>query len=123
MFAEILNLTLETRLTEDKQFGKKLEDGSWNGCVGMVHSGEADVCTMGLSWSIARSEAIDYSAHLRFPTGGHTLIGSRSQKRVLDMWAYLGVFGLIQGPFSYDIHRALRRQRGPKISYDMSKVL
>ena len=39
---------------------------------------------------------IGYVAHLRFPSGGQTLIGSRAQKRVLDMWAYLGVFGIIQ---------------------------
>ena len=39
---------------------------------------------------------IGYVAHLRFPSGGQTLIGSRAQRRVLDMWAYLGVFGLVQ---------------------------
>ena len=34
--------------------------------------------------------------HQRFPAGGLTLIGSSSGGKVLDMWVYLGVFGLDQ---------------------------
>ena len=52
--AESLNLTIETKLTPDGQFGKLLANGSWTGCVGMVVRDEADVCTIGLAWTVAR---------------------------------------------------------------------
>ena len=52
--AESLNLTIDTKLTPDGQFGKLLENGSWTGCVGMVVRDEADVCTIGLAWTVAR---------------------------------------------------------------------
>ena len=73
---------------------------------------------------------IGYVAHLRFPSGGQTLIGSRAPKRVLDMWAYLGVFGLVQwatliglllaaalGCYSIDIILSLN------LSQDLSQVM
>ena len=54
--AESLNLTVATKLTPDGQFGKLQENGSWTGCVGMVIRYEADVCTIGLAWTITREE-------------------------------------------------------------------
>ena len=54
--AESLNLTIVTKLTPDGQFGKLLENGSWTGCVGMVVEDEADVCTIGLAWTMAREQ-------------------------------------------------------------------
>ena len=54
--ADSLNLSIDTKLTPDGQFGKLLENGSWTGCVGMVVRGEADVCTIGLAWTVAREE-------------------------------------------------------------------
>ena len=54
--AESLNLSIDTKLTPDGQFGKLLENGSWTGCVGMVVRGEADVCTIGLAWTVAREK-------------------------------------------------------------------
>ena len=54
--AESLNLTIVTKLTPDGQFGKLLENGSWTGCVGMVVEDEADVCTIGLAWTVAREQ-------------------------------------------------------------------
>ena len=53
--AEQFNLVIETKLVEDKQFGKLLDNGTWNGCVGMLTRDEADVCTMGLAWTVVRN--------------------------------------------------------------------
>ena len=53
--AEQFNLVIETKLVEDKQFGKLLDNGTWNGCVGMLTRHEADVCTMGLAWTVVRN--------------------------------------------------------------------
>ena len=39
--AQMFNLTIETKLVNDKQYGKLLENGSWTGCVGMLTTHEA----------------------------------------------------------------------------------
>ena len=58
--AEQFNLTIETKLVEDKQYGKLLENGSWTGCVGMLTRHEADICTMGLSWTLVRKKTLSF---------------------------------------------------------------
>ena len=94
--AERLNLTIETKLTPDDQFGVLLKNGTWTGCVGMVKRSNAHVCSAGLSWSIIRSTAIDYIDSFTIPRGCYTLIGQSTRKMNLDMWVYVGVFGLRQ---------------------------
>ena len=51
---------------------------------------------MGLSWTLVRNTHIDFSDALHIPYGGITLISPLSNKRVLDMWVFVGVFGLVQ---------------------------
>ena len=92
--AESLNLAIETILAPDGEFGKRFENGTWTGCVGMLTRGLADVCTAGLAWTIIRSTAIDYTDAFNIPRGSYTLIGQSSRKTILDMWVYVGVFGL-----------------------------
>lgn len=93
--AESLNFTVKTLMTFDGQFGKKLENGTWTGCVGMLTRNFADACTAGLAWTMIRYTAIDYTDALAIPTGRYTLIGPSSRKTVLDMWVYAGVFGFL----------------------------
>ena len=92
--AESLNLAIETILAPDGEFGKRLENGTWTGCVGMLTRNLADVCTAGLAWTIIRSTAIEYTDAFNIPRGSYTLIGQSSQKTILDLWVYVGVFGL-----------------------------
>ena len=49
--------------------------------------------------SSCRDAAIDYSQDLMLPAGAVTLIASKSKTRFLDMWVYLGVFGVVQWAF------------------------
>ena len=93
--AESLNFTIKTVMTYDGQFGKKLENGTWTGCVGMLTRNLADACTAGLAWTMIRYTAIDYTDALAIPTGRYTLIGPSSRKSVLDMWVYAGVFDFL----------------------------
>ena len=94
--AERLNLTIETVLVFDDQFGTRLENGTWTGCVGMLVRNHADACTAGLAWTAIRNTAIDFSDLMTIPNGRYTLIGQVSRERVLDMWVYFRVFGLAQ---------------------------
>ena len=93
--AETLNFTIKTIMTYDGQFGKKLENGTWTGCVGMLTRNLADACTAGLAWTMIRYTAIDSTDALAIPTGRYTLIGPSSRKSVLDMWVYAGVFDFL----------------------------
>ena len=43
-----------------------------------------------------RNTDIDFTDALHIPYGGFTLISTQFSKRVLDMWVYVGVFGLVQ---------------------------
>ena len=94
--AERLNLTIETVLVFDDEFGTRLGNGTWTGCVGMLVRNHADACTAGLAWTAIRNTAIDFSDGMTIPNGRYTLIGQVSRERVLDMWVYIGVFGLAQ---------------------------
>ena len=51
---------------------------------------------------MARNAHIDYSDALHIPYGGTTLISPQFSKRALDMWVYVGVFGLAQAPSSIE---------------------
>ena len=96
--AERLNLTVVTVLPDGKENcgGRLLENGSWTACVGMLTRYRADVSANGLAWTLSRDAAIDYVDLLKVPNGGYTLIGRRARAKVLDMWVYVGVFGLVQ---------------------------
>ena len=96
-FADILNLKITTILPYDGvPFGKQYQNGSWNGNVGMLTKKFADVATVALAWTLQRDTAIEYVDVLYVPRGGYTLIGQKSRIKALDMWVYIGVFGLQQ---------------------------
>ena len=98
IIADRLNLTVATILPDGKENcgGRLLENGSWTACVGMLTRHKADVSANGLAWTLSRDTAIDYADLLQVPNGGYTLIGRRARAKVLDMWVYVGVFGLAQ---------------------------
>ena len=88
-----LNLKVSTVeiLNENLQ---KLENGSWTGDIGILQRREADVCSSGIGMKLERSFAIEYplpTYHARV-----TLIAANSQGRAMNMWAYIGVFGVSQ---------------------------
>ena len=62
----------------------------------MLTRDHADACTAGLAWTAIRNTAIDFLDAFTIPNGRYTLIGQTSRERVLDMWVYVGVFGLMQ---------------------------
>ena len=94
--AEALNLNIKSFPVPDGEFGKQYDNGTWSGCVGMLTRNHADVCTKGLAYTLQRYTAIDYSEDLQMPRGGYTLIGASEREMILDMWAYVNVFGWSQ---------------------------
>ena len=55
------NLTYEVNMLENRIFGVKLENGSWNGMVGYVARGKADVAANEFTINHERAEVVDFS--------------------------------------------------------------
>jgi molybdate-binding protein len=45
-------------------YGKQMENGSWDGIMGLMERGEADVTSVELTMESKRSETVDYIAPL-----------------------------------------------------------
>ena len=63
----LLNFKVDLIPSTDGTWGAEKADGSWTGMVGMVISGEADICGAALSLSSARAKArLHYSKYIHF---------------------------------------------------------
>jgi molybdate-binding protein len=51
-------------LSPDDKYGKQVENGTWDGIMGLLARGEADVTSVELTMEPKRSEAVDYIAPL-----------------------------------------------------------
>lgn len=54
----------ELKLTPENVYGKQMENGSWDGVMGMMARGEVDATSVELTMEPMRSEAVDYIAPL-----------------------------------------------------------
>nr|XP_042906672.1 glutamate receptor ionotropic, delta-1-like [Parasteatoda tepidariorum] len=56
-----MKLPFEIKIPPDGEWGRKMDNGSWTGLVGMVHRGEADLAISQLSITAERSQAVKFS--------------------------------------------------------------
>ena len=56
-----LNFTTSLTLVEDLEYGTKRENGTWTGAVGLLQDGAINITTTGLTISLDRSLAIDFT--------------------------------------------------------------
>ena len=59
-----LNFTYTIREPEDKKYGTKLPNGSWNGIIGELQRRNADVGLCGLAVTEQRSKVVDFTVGL-----------------------------------------------------------
>ena len=59
-----LNFTYTIREPEDKKYGTKLENGSWNGIIGELHREKADIGLSDLSVTDFRAQVVDFTVGL-----------------------------------------------------------
>ena len=55
-------ITYEIKLEKNHTFGVKLDNGSWNGMIGMVSRGEADMAANDFGMTYDRAKVVDFSA-------------------------------------------------------------
>lgn len=68
----LLNFKYEIRLCKDKKYGSPNPDGTWNGMVGELMRGEADIAIVDLTITKKREEAVDFT--LPFMTTGVSIL-------------------------------------------------
>ncbi|GFT29787.1 lig_chan-Glu_bd domain-containing protein, partial [Nephila pilipes] len=59
--ADKLNFEIELYFSPNGQFGTRHSNGTWDGVIGLVQSGEADIGVQSLSISEDRMQAVDFS--------------------------------------------------------------
>ncbi|GFS37626.1 lig_chan-Glu_bd domain-containing protein [Nephila pilipes] len=59
--ADKLNFEIEIFMLPNAQFGSRHSNGTWDGVIGLVESGEADIGVQSLSISEERMTAVDFS--------------------------------------------------------------
>ena len=78
--SQIVNFTYEFRQVKDNRFGAKDANGNWNGIIGELVRHEADLAVAGLTISLQREQAVEFS--MPFMNIGISIMVTRPQKEV-----------------------------------------
>jgi hypothetical protein len=89
-FFQVLWFDVKYVTPADNKWGKQEEDGSWNGMIGLLNKTEVDICTAGLSITMERQQALDYTMTLANLGAG--MIIQRKSAVALNYWVYVDVF-------------------------------
>jgi hypothetical protein len=89
---DYLNFTTLTVTPRDGQFGSPTPSGGWTGVVGQLGDGEADLSTTGLTYTLCRVDAVDFTIPYEFQES--TLLGLATSDNAVNMWVYLDIFSL-----------------------------
>ncbi|XP_046988610.1 glutamate receptor ionotropic, kainate 2-like [Schistocerca americana] len=89
--AEILNFTFEFKLAPDGQYGNRNEKtGTWNGLVGELIAGRADLAICDLTITEERQSAVDFT--MPFMNLGISILYSKSEKADPNLFSFLDPF-------------------------------
>ncbi|ELU12035.1 hypothetical protein CAPTEDRAFT_47572, partial [Capitella teleta] len=62
VLAKRFNFKYKTKRVADGKWGSAVPGGGWNGMVGEVHRGEADMAMSGIGISESRSKVVDFTS-------------------------------------------------------------
>ncbi|XP_063715988.1 glutamate receptor 2-like [Symsagittifera roscoffensis] len=82
-----LNLSYEIRLVKDGRYGAKNADGTWNGMIGELLRGEADVALAPLTITSMRLKVVDFTKP--YMTLGISIMMQKPQSRNDDLFSFL----------------------------------
>ena len=85
-----LNFTLNITASIDDKWGSVDKEGVWNGMIGMVVRGEADIAAASLTRSLKRDEATSFTITLMEDTSSFAT--PIKTQRSLQVWVYLEIF-------------------------------
>ncbi len=87
-----LNFTYESRLSKDLTWGKRGPNGTYDGMLGMLQSGEADVLSAGLTITSDRLDVVSYSTALAWEVKALIASAASNAAKVPKPAMYLEVF-------------------------------
>jgi ionotropic kainate glutamate receptor 2 len=93
--AKELNVRIEINLVKDGAWGKKTDNKTnlWNGMVGEVMRGEADIAVADLTINSDREEAVDFT--YPFMSTGITILYKKPMTKETSLWSFLSPFSTI----------------------------
>lgn len=90
--AKLLHFKYEFRLVKDGAYGRPDKNGSWNGMMGELIRGEADLAVADLTITSKREDAVDFTHP--FMNTGISILFKKPTKKVTSLFSFLS-------PFSY----------------------
>ncbi|CAH1798701.1 unnamed protein product [Owenia fusiformis] len=88
--AKIVGFTYEIRLVADANYGVELPNGSWNGLIGELREGKADLAVASLTISYGREQVIDFTAP--FMHLGISILFKVPKREKPGLWSFLNPF-------------------------------
>ncbi|XP_023725833.2 probable glutamate receptor [Cryptotermes secundus] len=77
-----MNFTSDCYIPEDRAWGSLTQDGSWNGMMGMILRGEAEISVAEFAMTVLRTRVVDFTVPL-FDTRNCVLIRQNGDKDVI----------------------------------------
>ena len=90
ILSEQLNFTINLTASIDDKWGSVNKEGAWNGMIGMVVRGEADLAAASLTRSMSRDGATSFSITLMEEKSSFAM--PIKTKRSMQVWVYLELF-------------------------------
>lgn len=86
----LLNFEFEIRICKDGLYGIEDDEGNWNGMIGEVIRGEADIAVADLTITGKREKAVDFT--LPFMTTGVSILFMKPAKAESSLFGFLSPF-------------------------------
>ncbi|XP_076373999.1 glutamate receptor ionotropic, kainate 2-like isoform X2 [Tachypleus tridentatus] len=87
-----LGFSYRFKLVNDNAYGIKNEEGEWNGMIGELIRGEADIAIVDLTISSSREEAVDFT--MPFMNTGISILFKKPVTKVTSLFSFLSPFSM-----------------------------
>ncbi|KAH9381838.1 hypothetical protein HPB48_016353 [Haemaphysalis longicornis] len=87
-----LNFKYEIRLVKDRAYGLQNESGDWNGMIGEVVTGKADLAIADLTITSKREVAVDFT--MPFMNTGISILFKKPTQKVTTLFSFLSPFSM-----------------------------
>ncbi|KAI1298750.1 Glutamate receptor ionotropic, kainate 2 [Halotydeus destructor] len=91
--SKILHFKYKFQLVKDKSYGVKNDKNEWNGMIGEVMRGEADMAIADLTITSKREEAVDFT--LPFMNTGISILFKKPTTKVTTLFSFLSPFSMV----------------------------
>lgn len=91
--SKILHFNYKFKLVDDGAYGIKNEEGEWNGMIGELIRGEADIAIVDLTITSKRAEAVDFT--LPFMNTGISILFKKPTTKVTTLFSFLSPFSMV----------------------------